>query len=157
MTIGSKRNGVAICQRSGVKYPISQMVYEPGTNLFVHKDLSDGEYNLLTHPVNRVVDFTSFGDPFSVPNARPRPKGERDELASALNRWAGKASCTGVCKASGSPIRVLNGQASIEAVSSVEGMFKRTLYVNGSISGSCTTAVDLTDFAPSDWASEDWV
>lgn len=43
---------VAICHRSGFKFPYKEMVFEPGTNYFVHKSEDDGENSLVTHPQN---------------------------------------------------------------------------------------------------------
>jgi hypothetical protein len=62
---------------------MSEMVVEEGTKLLVHKSESDGEYNRVTSPLNRVMDFAKTGDPFPVRNARPRPKGEQDEIDGA--------------------------------------------------------------------------
>lgn len=46
------KKAVAICQRSGFKYLQSEMVFEPGTNLFVHRSETDGSRNLVTDPLN---------------------------------------------------------------------------------------------------------
>lgn len=48
----SGKYAVAICHRSGFKYPYKDMVFEPGTNYFVHKSEDDGEWSLVTHPQN---------------------------------------------------------------------------------------------------------
>jgi len=46
------RDAVAICQRSGFKYLQSEMVFEPGTNYFVHRSETDGFKNLVDDPLN---------------------------------------------------------------------------------------------------------
>lgn len=43
---------IAICQRSGLKKPYSEMIFEPGTNYWVHRSEDDGEDSLVTHPQN---------------------------------------------------------------------------------------------------------
>ena len=62
---------MAICDRSGGKYPMSEMVVEPGTHLLVHRRFSDGMWNPVDHPANNIQKYASFGDPFPVENARP--------------------------------------------------------------------------------------
>lgn len=42
-----------ICQRSGQKTRQCDGVVEPGTGWMVHKDWSDGIYNLKDHPQNK--------------------------------------------------------------------------------------------------------
>ena len=48
----SGKHSVAICDRSGFKYPYSEIVSEPGTNLRVHYTESDGMWNMVDHPQN---------------------------------------------------------------------------------------------------------
>ena len=43
---------IGICHRSGFKYPLNELKFEPGTNHFVHWSENDGEYSLVTHPQN---------------------------------------------------------------------------------------------------------
>jgi hypothetical protein len=71
---------------------MSEMVVEEGTKLLVHKSESDGAYNRVTSPLNRVMDFAKTGDPFPVRNARPRPSGEQEEIDNATNRWVAGTS-----------------------------------------------------------------
>lgn len=63
----------AICDRSGFRYPMSEMVIEPGTGWLVHKSETDGEYSLVNHPLNNLHKYLDgkTGDPFPVKNARP--------------------------------------------------------------------------------------
>ena len=43
---------VGICHRSGFKYPLKELKFEPGTNHFVHKSENDGEWSLVAHAQN---------------------------------------------------------------------------------------------------------
>ena len=43
-----------ISDRSGFRFPLDQRVREPGTNLIVAKSESDGIFNLVTNPQNKV-------------------------------------------------------------------------------------------------------
>jgi len=74
------RNGPsAICDRSGFRYPMSEMVKEPGTNFLVHKSMSDGMFSITEHPCNNKQRYLKTGDPKPVPNARPYTFDFRDE------------------------------------------------------------------------------
>jgi hypothetical protein len=42
-----------VCDRSGLKTPRSQLVREPGTNLYVRRSELDGYYNYVKHPQNK--------------------------------------------------------------------------------------------------------
>ena len=46
------KRAVGICQRSGMKYLLGDLVFEPGTNYFVYRGESDGQANLVTDPLN---------------------------------------------------------------------------------------------------------
>lgn len=50
----ARRTGkaIAIDQRTGFKHLQKDMVFESGTNYYVHKQESDGRYNLVDHPQN---------------------------------------------------------------------------------------------------------
>lgn len=50
------KRAIAIDQRSGFKHLQEDMVFEPGTNYYVHRDESDGGANLVTDPLNYVSD-----------------------------------------------------------------------------------------------------
>lgn len=64
----SGKNAIAICDRSGFKYPWSEMVVEPGTGWLVHRSESDGKYSLVSHPQNFPADVTDYE---SLPWTRP--------------------------------------------------------------------------------------
>jgi hypothetical protein len=46
------RFAVGICHRSGFKYLLKDLKFEPGTNFLVHESESDGNYSLVAHPQN---------------------------------------------------------------------------------------------------------
>ena len=46
------KKSIAIDQRTGFKHLQRDMVFEPGTGYFVHKDESDGFHNLVGDPLN---------------------------------------------------------------------------------------------------------
>lgn len=48
------RKSLAISERSGLRFKYNEMIYEPGTNLFIHRSESDGKYNLKDHPQNHI-------------------------------------------------------------------------------------------------------
>lgn len=66
---GSKAN--AICDRTGARFPMNEMVIEPGTGYLVHKSVSDGRWNFVDHPQAHINEYVTFGDPFPVADARP--------------------------------------------------------------------------------------
>lgn len=51
---GTGRKAWSVSDRSGKRFPYREMVYEPGTHLWVHKSESDGEYNAVDHPQGRI-------------------------------------------------------------------------------------------------------
>lgn len=57
-----------ICERSGRRFPMSQMVIEPGTGLKVARRYSDGSYSLNRHPQNFTTKRLQEGA--RLPNAR---------------------------------------------------------------------------------------
>lgn len=70
----SKRNSNAwaISDRSGMKFPMREMIKEPGTGYFIHKSESDGKYNAVDHPQANLQKYATLsGDPYPVENARP--------------------------------------------------------------------------------------
>ena len=69
-----------ICDRSGFRYPMTEMVIEEGTGWLVHRSEDDGMWNLVDHPQNHVQRFVEFGDPFPVENARPEQVFESQEF-----------------------------------------------------------------------------
>lgn len=46
------RTAISICQRSGFKKPYREMVFERGTNTWVHRDEDDEQWNVVEHPQN---------------------------------------------------------------------------------------------------------
>ena len=62
----------AISDRSGLQFDRAAMVIEPGTGWLIHRDESDGQYNIITHPCNRINELIDFKpDPIPVDNPRP--------------------------------------------------------------------------------------
>ena len=62
----------AISDRSGMRFPMCEMVIEPGTNYLLHRSESDGIYNMVDHPQANLQKWAQLsGDPYPVPNARP--------------------------------------------------------------------------------------
>lgn len=51
----STRDVMAFSDRSGCPFPMHEMVYEPGTKLFVHYTESDGKYNRVDWPKDPIV------------------------------------------------------------------------------------------------------
>ncbi len=64
-------NAWAISDRSGMRFPMREMIYEPGTHIFIHKSESDGSYNAVDHPQANIQKYARFGDPFPVLDAHP--------------------------------------------------------------------------------------
>lgn len=58
---------VTIDDRSGFKESYKDMVFEPGTNFWVHKDESDKEFSIVSHPQNyapeHIVDHVALRNP----------------------------------------------------------------------------------------------
>jgi hypothetical protein len=61
----------AISDRSGTRFPMHEMVKEPGTGYLVHQSESDGIWNFVDHPQAHINEYATFGDPFPVADARP--------------------------------------------------------------------------------------
>lgn len=61
----------AISQRSGLKFPYNEMVREPGTNLLIHKNESDGEFNAATDLLTPNLKWMQWGDPYPIEPTRP--------------------------------------------------------------------------------------
>jgi hypothetical protein len=62
------KKSYAICDRSGFKHRLKDMVLEPGTGLLVYKGWSDGMWNLVDHPQNFPADV---GEAVGLQNPRP--------------------------------------------------------------------------------------
>jgi len=65
----SLKRARGICDRSGFEYPLKDLVVEPGTGYLVHRSLSDGRYNAVTHPQN--LPPKNLTDAIAVKNPRP--------------------------------------------------------------------------------------
>lgn len=50
----NSRKAWSVSDRSGKRFPYREMVYEPGTHLWVHISETDGEYNMVDHPQGRI-------------------------------------------------------------------------------------------------------
>lgn len=61
------KKAIAIDDRTGFKEPYEDMVFEPGTNYFVHKDESDKDFSMVSHPQNygpeKLVEHTGLRNP----------------------------------------------------------------------------------------------
>jgi hypothetical protein len=71
MTKKRGSNASAISDRSGKRYPMNQMVIEPGTGYLVHRSESDGQWNQVDHPQRNLQKFVRFSDPKPNLNAHP--------------------------------------------------------------------------------------
>lgn len=60
---------IAIDDRSGFKRMYKDMVFEPGTNVFLHKEESDREFSLVSHPQNyppeRIIEHMGLKHAYS--------------------------------------------------------------------------------------------
>jgi|TARA_R110000787_G_scaffold279751_1_gene390070 hypothetical protein len=64
----SFKKGFFISDRSGFRYRLNQRVREPGTNFIIAKSESDGRFNLVTNPQNKVKFLI---DKENIRDARP--------------------------------------------------------------------------------------
>lgn len=81
----SNTKASAISDRSGFRFPMDEMVVEPGTGYLVHKSESDGMYNLVDHPVNYPQRYSRYDDPKPTINGRTERTFE-----DAQNNWLGQ-------------------------------------------------------------------
>lgn len=63
-----RRDAWAISHRSGMKFPLSEMIREPTTNLLIHKSESDGYFFEEEQYLRKQLKFT---DPKPLKNIRP--------------------------------------------------------------------------------------
>lgn len=143
----------AISDRSGFKFPMSEMVIEPGTGWLVHRSESDGQWSLSEHPQNNLNKYlrNKHGDPFPVENARPRPSTETVSAITtyqtsvrmggvgyltALPAENGSVNITGSGKLYGFPNIIYSGSATISGSGSLEGSGDIVLQASSTISGS---------------------
>jgi hypothetical protein len=59
-----KTKAWAISDRSGLKFHLNEMIYEPGTGVFLHKSESDGMYNAVDHPQ---ANLQKYSPPYNDP------------------------------------------------------------------------------------------
>jgi hypothetical protein len=95
----NKRDSKAsvICDRTGFRYPMRDMVVEPGTNYLVHKSVSDGSWSLTEHPLANMSKYLrgKSGDPFAIPDARPDINWSDpiEHTATAVLSGSGELNC----------------------------------------------------------------
>ena len=77
----ASKKGFFISDRSGLRYRLDQRVKEPGTDFIVAKSESDGIFNLVTNPQNR-VRFPI--DKEVIKDARPPDDADRNKGWSAV-------------------------------------------------------------------------
>jgi len=77
----ASKKGFFISDRSGLRYRLDQRVKEPGTDFIVAKSESDGIFNLVTNPQNR-VRFPI--DKEVIKDARPPDNADRNKGWSAV-------------------------------------------------------------------------
>lgn len=70
-----KSGASAISDRSGERFPMNEMVKEPGTGYLVHRSESDGQWSEVTHPLNNIERYLKgrTNDPKPVKDARYEP------------------------------------------------------------------------------------
>ena len=67
------RKATAICDRTGFKHILKDLLKEPGTNILVYKTWSDRDYNRVDHPQNYPADTS---ESIALRNPRPDPLSE---------------------------------------------------------------------------------
>ena len=77
----ASKKGFFISDRSGFRHRLDQRVKEPGTDFVVAKSESDGIFNLVTNPQNR-VRFPI--DKEVIKDARPPDNADRNKGWSAV-------------------------------------------------------------------------
>jgi hypothetical protein len=70
------KKGFFISDRSGFRYRLDQRIKEPGTNLIIAKSESDGIFNLVTNPQNKVKFLI---DKEIIKDARPPSNADRNQ------------------------------------------------------------------------------
>mgnify|MGYP003630722039 FL=1 len=75
------KKGFFISDRSGFRHRLDQRVKEPGTGFIVAKSESDGIFNLVTNPQNR-IRFPI--DKEVIKDARPPNNSDRNQSWSAV-------------------------------------------------------------------------
>tara|TARA_R100000963_G_C4539480_1_gene37262 strand:+ start:88 stop:366 length:279 start_codon:yes stop_codon:yes gene_type:complete len=72
----TSQKGFFISDRSGFRFRLNQRTKEPGTNLIVAKSESDGIFNLVTDPQNKVKFYR---DKEFIRDARPPDNLDRNK------------------------------------------------------------------------------
>tara|TARA_R100001377_G_scaffold11366_1_gene5686 strand:+ start:246 stop:524 length:279 start_codon:yes stop_codon:yes gene_type:complete len=83
----SFKKGFFISDRSGFRHRLDQRVKEPGTNFIIAKSESDGIFNLVTNPQNRVKFLL---DKEVIKDARPPDNSDRNKSWSAVTTTWGE-------------------------------------------------------------------
>lgn len=145
-------NASAICDRTGVRYPMREMVIEPGTNWLVHKSVSDGDYSLVSHPLANMHRYLKgkTGDPFSIPNARPDISWHSPQV------FYGKATLTGVGVVTANSYMSYNGAATLQGVGTLTATSLEVKEGSATLQGAGTLTVTQHDWLRADWNSSDW-
>jgi hypothetical protein len=63
----------SISDRSGKRFPYNEMLFEPGTKLWIHYSESDGEYNYVDHPQGKMKIPNGSRDPIALETVRDDP------------------------------------------------------------------------------------
>lgn len=132
----SKSKASAISDRSGFKFPMSEMIIEPGTNYLVHRSESDGRWSENRHPLNNLGKYLKGkgGDPYPVQNARPRPP-----IASGIPVYQAVGNTGGAFYLAGSSDLVTTGIGSTNGTSSSTATATVSYLAEGSASGTSTS------------------
>ena len=183
--VGKHKGASAISDRSGFRFPMSEMVREPGTNWLVHRSESDGQWSLNEHPLNNLGRYlkSKSGDPFPVKDARPRPLTEtvsavavhqatalfgsacymkdviaiRDAVGNGLMSGVGTIGfCGGVLDNV-----VTNGDnlvvGDVNIVTTSTACVFKLSTVTASMAGIGTMNVTFIDWNDADWDDNDWL
>ena len=81
------QKGFFISDRSGFRFRLDQRTKEPGTGFIVAKSESDGIYNLVTDPLNKVKFYR---DKETIKDARPPSNDDRNQSWSAVTTTWGE-------------------------------------------------------------------
>ena len=140
--VGRNRGASAICDRTGFRYPMSEMVVEPGTNYLVHRSVSDGQWSVVEHPLNNLGRYLKGkqGDPFPVKNARPRPS---TETVSAITSYEGKVNFNTQYYVHAVGLRLLKGITTFSGAGSFEAN-PEVIISSGPVSFTGTGSLDAT-------------
>lgn len=139
--VGRHKGASAICDRTGWRYPMSEMVDEDG--LLVHKSATDGGYSLLKHPLTRMGEYLrgKTGDPKPIKNASP------DQV------WAAFITYQGACNTGGNSLfesragLTRQGLAAITGTGSLSALGAGQYSATSTIAGAgATVSVGVRDY-----------